>query len=450
MTDITWVIPPSTLAWLDNAPSDRPVAMLVRHSVRGYLPPGDAGYALPITDVGHQLARELGMKLRGRLRRVHASPLLRTMQTAERLAEGATRETAVVPDRMLGDPGAFVVDGRAGAAWSELGHEEVMRRLVHGDDVLPGCADAEAAARALVQHMLAASDGAPGVHAFVTHDSLVTATVARLLGEPLTKEDWPWYLEAAFFWKEGDAVHVGYRERRRAVPAPLVALTESNVVALARSEVAATLGLDCPARFFLAGGAFKTLLTGRPPRDLDIWAASPADREVLDARLVARGAQRLPEQPYTQGFRLNGRVIELSLQAEPSVLEDRLARFDLALSAIGVEFSPTDQWRAVISPLARASAAKRQVLLLDELLNWKHALASLVRLRSYASELGFEVPLSEEQRLWGIFDAQPPEMRRGMLERFRASARFDTRVAEEATARARAGLSRPLRSPTGR
>lgn len=46
MTDITWVIPPSTSAWLDNAPSDRLVAMLVRHSVRGYLPPGDAGYAL--------------------------------------------------------------------------------------------------------------------------------------------------------------------------------------------------------------------------------------------------------------------------------------------------------------------------------------------------------------------------------------------------------------------
>lgn len=143
-------------------------------------------------------------------------------------------------------------------------------------------------------------------------------------------------------------------------------------------------------------------------------------------------------------------MIELSRQAEPSVLEERLARFDLALSAIEVEYTPTDQWRAVIHPLARASAAKQQVLLLDELLNWKHALASLVRLRSYASELGFEVPLLEEQRIWGIFDAQPPEMRGGMLERFRASARFDARVAEEAEARTGAGSPRPLRSPTGR
>ncbi len=99
MTDITWVIPPSTLTWLDTVPSDRPVAMLVRHSVRGHLPPGDAGYALPIIDVGHQLARELGMKLRGRLRRVHASPLLRTMQTAERLASIADLNARQGSDR---------------------------------------------------------------------------------------------------------------------------------------------------------------------------------------------------------------------------------------------------------------------------------------------------------------------------------------------------------------
>lgn len=218
----------------------------------------------------------------------------------------------------------------------------------------------------------------------------------------------------------------------------LFELTEANVIALARREVAATVGLDCPAWFFLAGGAFKTLLTGKPPRDLDIWAASPADRAVVEARLIERGAERLPEQPYTQGFRLKRCIVELPLHTEPGVLEARIAGFDLALSAIGAEHKPTDQWRAVIHPLAHESVQKRQVLLLDELLNWKHALSSLVRLRSYAKELGFEVPLLEEQRLWAIFDAQPPEMRQGMLERFRASTRFDERVAEEAAARSRA------------
>lgn len=284
-------------------------------------------------------------------------------------------------------------------------------------------------------HMLAASKGRPGLHAFVTHDSLITATCARLLGEPLTPDAWPWYLEAAFFWEEGDNVLVRYRDRRRTLPAPLVELTEAHVIALARREVGATLGLDCPARFFLAGGVFKTLLTGNPPRDLDIWAASPADRALVEARLVERGAERLPERPYTQAFRMHGREIEVSLQTEPSVLEERIAGFDLALSAIGAEHTPCDEWRAVIHPLARAAASMRHVLLLDELRNWKHALSSIVRLRRYASELRFEAPPSEEERIWALFDKQPPAMRRGMLERFRASACFDPRVAEQASRR---------------
>jgi broad specificity phosphatase PhoE len=315
MRDSDWIIPPTTLAWLEAVPRERAVAMLIRHSVRADLAPNEVGYTLPITADGHRLARQLGTKLRGRLRAVHASPLLRTVQTGERLAEGAGLADEVSPDRMLGDPGVFVVDDRADATWRSLGHEGVMRRLAEGREILPGCADADAAARALARHMLAASKGTPGIHAFVTHDSLITATCARLLGEPLTPADWPEYLEAAFFWEEGDGVHVRYRDRQRTLPEPLVDLTEAHVVALARREVGATLGLDCPARFFLAGGVFKTLLTGKPPRDLDIWAATPSDRALVEARLVERGAERLPERPYTQAFRMRGREIEVSLQS---------------------------------------------------------------------------------------------------------------------------------------
>lgn len=50
-----------------------------------------------------------------------------------------------------------------------------------------------------------------------------------------------------------------------------------DVIEFARREVARTVGLGSGARFFLAGGAFKSLLTGRPPRDLDLWAPSVED-----------------------------------------------------------------------------------------------------------------------------------------------------------------------------
>lgn len=213
MSSVEWRIPPSMLRWLSEAPASEPTAVLLRHSVRGPLPPGREGYAVPITETGIALGCKLGAIIRDRLRTLHTSPLPRCIQTAEALREGAGVDLSVHEDAQLGDPGIYVVDGEvAWSNWVEFGHEAVVEHLVSEDFPLPGMADPDPAARFLVKHMLAIAGGVPGFHVFVTHDSLVTATAARLLGKPLGKEDWPWYLEGAFFWHEGDQLVTSYRE----------------------------------------------------------------------------------------------------------------------------------------------------------------------------------------------------------------------------------------------
>ena len=57
-----------------------------------------------------------------------------------------------------------------------------------------------------------------GLHVFITHDSLVTTTVARTLGRSLSKADWPLFLEGAFFWREGQSIGVAYRDHREVCP----------------------------------------------------------------------------------------------------------------------------------------------------------------------------------------------------------------------------------------
>ena len=111
-TSIDWKIPPSILRWLRDAPTDRPIAALLRHSVRDHLSSGDAGYTLPITEVGARLATELGKMIGKRLRSLHSSPLLRCVQTAEALRAGAAADLSILRDRLLGDPGVYVVDSR--------------------------------------------------------------------------------------------------------------------------------------------------------------------------------------------------------------------------------------------------------------------------------------------------------------------------------------------------
>ncbi len=437
--NIDFVIPPSLLKWLDQAPADRPVALLLRHSVRDDLPPGDAGYVLPITPIGRQLAQSLGGLLGARLRTLHTSPLVRCVQTAEALRDGARVAIDVVPDRLLGDPGVYVLDDReAGRQWDRLGHERVMSHLVSASEGLPGMATPQEAARYLVQHLLAVAGDTPGVHVFVTHDSLVTTTAARMLGVPLGPDAWPWYLEGTFFWRDTLGLRTAYRDHHTALAAErLCGLDEAEVLDWARREIARSVGLDCGARFFLAGGAFKSLLTGRAPRDLDLWAPSVADRAELIATLERRGARRLRAQPFAEAFEIDERVVEVPNKTEPATLAERLARFDIGLSAIGVEHRPAGAWSVVVHPLAVESVERREVLLLKPLVNWRHVLSTLGRLRRYALELGFRVPPEEEDEVWRVFDAQTAEVRASMLQAYGLTEASDPRIGEEAACRHR-------------
>lgn len=434
---VDWQVPPSVLRHLERIPIDRPVALLLRHSVRDELPPGEAGRILPITETGRRLAVQLGERLRGRLRTLHTSPLLRCVQTAEALRKGAGVEATIVRDHLLGDPGAYVLDGRrAWSNWESRGHEGVMAHLVSSSDALPGMARPDEAARFLVHHMLAVAGRAPGVHVFVTHDALVTATAARLLARPLGTSDWPWYLEGAFFWRAADGLHTAYRDDEAIRDqAHLCALCEGDVIELARREIAATVGLDGGARLFLAGGAYKTLLSGRPPRDLDLWAPSKHDRDALLQALQGRGARALAPRPFGDAFEVAGRVVEVPHAVAPTTLDERLGRFDIALSAVGVERRPDGTWLASIHPLAHESVRRREVLLLKPLVNWRYALTTLERMRRYAAELGFESPVEEEAEVWRVFESQSIDVRAGMLERYERTGTGGFGVAEEAACR---------------
>jgi len=209
-------IPDSTLHWLDVVPVDQPVAVLIRHSARGELAPGDAGYNVSLLPEGFALAGALGQLVAGRVASVHTSPLLRCVQSAEALQIGARTTLRITNDEFLGDPGAYVTrSSEAGATWRQLGHEAVMASIV--DDVqLPGLRPPRQSAQELTAHMLSQSV-TPGLHFFFTHDSLVTATAAHALGARLTKEDWPLYLEAAFFWNDTFRTVAAYRQQQKEV-----------------------------------------------------------------------------------------------------------------------------------------------------------------------------------------------------------------------------------------
>lgn len=203
----------------------------------------------------------------------------------------------------------------------------------------------------------------------------------------------------------------------------------------ARSLLDPLLGNEPVGGFCLAGGAFKSLLHGRSPRDLDLWPATEADRESLAAYLMERGARLERDNPPFQSlYTCAGRRLDLAYDTTAPTLEERLGRFDLSISAMGVEHRG-GVWRGMVHPLAIESIARREVLLLKPLTNWKYALATLGRLHRYGVELGFSVPPEEEEAIWDLFALQSLDEQQAMVARYLRVASGDSRLLEEVRSR---------------
>jgi hypothetical protein len=128
-------------------------------------------------------------------------------------------------------------------------------------------------------------------------------------------------------------------------------------------------------------------------------------------------------------------VVEVPHKTEPDTLSRRLARFDIGLSAVGVEHRPDGAWSVMVHPLALESVRRREVRLLKPLVNWKYALTTLERMRRYAEELSFSVPAEEEAEVWRVFEAQDAELRAGLIERYQRTGAGGFGIMEEVACR---------------
>jgi hypothetical protein len=171
-------------------------------------------------------------------------------------------------------------------------------------------------------------------------------------------------------------------------------------------------------RIFLVGGAYKSLRHGRPPRDLDLFCADARSRQELLASLRMKGASSIADNPpYQETLCLDELRIDVAYDTTQSTLEARIGCTDIALSAVGCERGP-DGDRALVHPLAKESTARRQILLLTPLVNWKYALYTLERMHRYAQELDFVVPEEQEEYVWRLFLAQSSHERDSMIRRY--------------------------------
>ena len=198
--DVLQHLHPQLLAAMDMLPGDCPVALLTRHSIREQPTNQFAGYDVPLTELGVELARAWGQQLSLPISAFFSSPVSRCMETATAMGQGAGLEIPVNTHSSLVEPGSYVVDlPIAGPYFFKLGPlafaQKHLRNEVRG--VLPP----DEGALNLLRH-LKHNLGHPGsltVH--VTHDTILAAFIYFLRRESeLEESHWPWMMEGAFVW----------------------------------------------------------------------------------------------------------------------------------------------------------------------------------------------------------------------------------------------------------
>ncbi len=205
---------PALIPSLEQVPRDVPVSLVTRHSIREQPKNRFAGYDIPLTPEGIQLAREWGRSLDRPIAALHSSPVERCIETARAMADGAGLELPVSTHASLVEPGSYVVDLEvAGPYFMKLGPLAFARKHLRNE--VRGVLSPQEGALQLLQHFRdnLLQPGTLTVH--VTHDTILASFIYFLLRESDIEEGhWPWMMEGAFLWFEGGAVHWLWRGER--------------------------------------------------------------------------------------------------------------------------------------------------------------------------------------------------------------------------------------------
>lgn len=210
-------LPVSMLEGLVFLPPLKPMVLLTRHSIRELVDEqGFAGYKLPLTEQGRQLASAWGAIFCEKTNRQFAtclsSPIHRCLDTAELMLKGSvSHEKTILPvvtkTALLVEPGSFVQDGASlKPLFMQYGALEFINYFLGKEVVgmkhpVQGVLDI---LRLLYEH-LPKQDGSALLA--VSHDTIL-AVFLTVMQDDITVsiEDWPDMMEGAYLWFDDHSI----------------------------------------------------------------------------------------------------------------------------------------------------------------------------------------------------------------------------------------------------
>lgn len=174
--------------------------LLLRHGHREKHQKNSFGNELPLTLEGKQTSFSLGQSI-GELiiGECHTSPLLRCVQTAEKILEGSNQNYEIKYSNVLGDPGPFISDPvEAGPLFLETPLESIAQAIVDHQK-LPGMRTLEEGSHIFLRHVLQV-DKFPCI--MISHDIIISLLCCFFFKSDNAQEFMPNYLEGLSIIRE--------------------------------------------------------------------------------------------------------------------------------------------------------------------------------------------------------------------------------------------------------
>lgn len=210
-------------------PPDKPLILFTRHSLRERSDGnGFASAQLPLTPAGRVLARSWGHWLAAQLPYSMdvdslSSPIMRCIDTAQLMQEGAGLDRQITPQSLLVEPGSLVIDPKvASPVFKEIGVLNFINRFLQGK--LEGTKNSYQGAIDMLSLFYQHQPKQGQLMLAVSHDTLLSAFLAVMLGSVnITWNDWPEMMEGVFLWFDDkpfyqSTVHLIWRSQRYSRP----------------------------------------------------------------------------------------------------------------------------------------------------------------------------------------------------------------------------------------
>ncbi len=194
--------------------------VILRHSIRGDIPPDDMGADILLTREGEIMAWDFGKHCKLRINRIHSSVVERCLQTANLFANGyettTNKKLDIIKTNVLAD--SYIEDLElAKDLFINYSPYWIISEFLN-DKKLSGMKGLCESMKTLFAYIFANKDS-EDMELFVTHDTFLSAIVCFCHQIQPNGDNfiWPYMLEGAFLYMENEKIHCIFRGVTRSI-----------------------------------------------------------------------------------------------------------------------------------------------------------------------------------------------------------------------------------------